>query len=149
MKAIEFQKAVYDGIKALMPNCHCSVSKMHMGGGIHIRIGMIKDLVMRDNDPLIVRLCIHDNIKFNDDTQELSTLTIESNGSYISLVPDNPMYHCKNDKIPFRKIKGTPDKVLKSLFVYVQRIKDKIVEDSSKNRIICQSMIDSKYYKFD
>ena len=152
MYAKKFQDQVKSLFHAQFPNGYCHISKLALGGGVHIKGGLISDLMdqtngIRDNDPMALLIFIHEDIVFNDETEQLGSLVVEFDMSGISVRPDADNKHlfCQTRKIPARKIKGDAEKTLKRLDTYFKRCKEVVTEEAEAGNIIKQDQIDSKY----
>lgn len=150
MKAIEFEQKVRESFLKYFPNGHIRLSKLALGGGLHIACGLIANVkeitaVIRENDPLNVSIFIHDNYIFNDSEKDLENVVLEFDNSHISVIPDNPHMYSQSHKIAARKINAGPEKALINLDKYFKRVKDVVTEQAALNRIIKQDTIDSKY----
>lgn len=152
MNAKAFQDQVKSLFHSQFPNGYCHVSKLSLGGGVHIKGGLINDLSdqvngIRDNDPMRLSMFIHEGIIFNDESEELGNLVVEFEGSGISVDPDADNKHlfCQTRKIPARKIKANAEKTLKRLDTYFKRCKDVVSEEAKAGSIIKQDRINSKY----
>lgn len=150
MKANEFEQKVKESFLKYFPNGHIRLSKLALGGGLHIACGLIANVkeitaVIRQNDPLNISIFIHDNYVFNDSETDLENVVLEFDNSHISVLPDNPHLYSQSHKIPARKINAAPEKALVNLDKYFKRAKDVVSEQAALNRIIKQDSIDPKY----
>jgi hypothetical protein len=150
MNAKNFQDTVKSLFHEQFPNGYCHISKLALGGGIHIKCGLIGNIEdvtsqIRENDPMSISIFIHENITFNDESTDLENLVIEFSQSNISVLPDNPYMFCKSQKIPARKIKAIAEKSLVRLGTYFKRAKEVVTSESENSNIIHQDKIDKKY----
>lgn len=145
MKAIEFQKGLYDIFKKHFPEGYAGISRLSLGSGLGATFGLQGKIDIRMNDPLQIRLFVHDGLVFNDASTDIGEIEMVSDASHVSVLPDNPMYYCKSLKIPYRKIKGTPEKVLVAFEKYIVRVRAVLDETIRDNMIIGQERIDPKY----
>ncbi|QXO11701.1 hypothetical protein pEaSNUABM49_00006 [Erwinia phage pEa_SNUABM_49] len=150
MNSKQFQDATREAFLKYFPNGYIGISKLSIGGGCGIFCGLIGDIndvggKIRMNDPMTVRAFIHDNFSFNDETTDLENVVIEFDGSWISVLPDNPHNYCQSHKVPSRKINAEPSKALINLDKYFKRLKDSVTEQAGLNRIIQQEKIPAKY----
>lgn len=153
MNAKQFQESVRETFKKHFPNGYINVSKLALGGGVHIGCGMIgheSGWLSRErmNDPLVISLFIHDNYSFNDETTELPKLIMEFAGSYVKVVSTNPHLASESHKIPARKLTQDPVKLIASLDKYFLKCSEVIKELGAENKIAYQSTIPEQYYNF-
>lgn len=150
MKANEFEQKVRESFLKYFPNGYIRLSKLALGGGLHISCGLIANVkeitaTIRENDPLNVSIFIHDNYVFNDSETDLDNVVLEFDNSHVKVLPVIPHMYSHSHKIAARKINAAPEKALVNLDKYFKRVKDVVTEQAALNNIIKQDTIDPKY----
>jgi hypothetical protein len=93
-----------------------------------------------DNDILYVGFMISgENFKeFPKNTtldSELGIIALENNAKSYHVKPDNQYMVYGRKELTFRKIQGNPEKILKSLDVFFERMKSSLQDDLNNDRI--------------
>lgn len=172
MQAIQFSVQMKAIFKKHFPNGYINVSKLALGGkGVMIVAGMIGDIEdvanrIRQNDPLTLRMFIHDGFVIpngfslsndlpqdfdHDDsfTQEVyglgDKLVIEIDGNSLAIKPTERHMAMGREKIPARKINNTPEKALVALDKLFAKAKEIVTTQAAANNIYGQDRIPPKY----
>ncbi len=105
-----------------------SVSLHSMGNSVYIAFTLGKDKSeyvngYAENDPMLHKLMIHEvtkEVQFEPKI-ELKLLT-----GHLSVLPEDPKYHYTDYVRVWRKISGTPEKVLLGFEKYIQKLYDAV-----------------------
>lgn len=152
MQAIQFAEQVKATFHKHFPNGYINISKLPVGGeGVMIAAGMIGEIEdvtnrIRHNDPLTLRMFIHDGFILQDGF-ELgdSKLEIEIDGNSLSIKPTERHMAMGREKIPARKINNTPEKALVALDKLFAKAKEIVTTQAAANNIYGQDRIPPKY----
>jgi len=138
----EFLTRVKNIYNSVFPDSEC-VAELgtNLGGYIYIRWLLSADSSetannIRDNDMLHIRFFIHDGFRNKTVDDEMpSELEVEVSDKLYFIKPENRYLAYGSRNLPFRKIKGTPDKVLDTLDRYAHKLKDMLEADLDADNI--------------
>lgn len=88
------------------------------------------------NDMFKISFCIDLPDNFNFETDELpENLTMESKANSYVIKPENEYLYCNLKKIPYRKSKGTAEKLVSVFGKFVDKLHAQLVEDLNSGNI--------------
>lgn len=88
------------------------------------------------NDMFKISFCIDLPDNFNFETDELpENLTMEAKANSYVIKPENEYLYCNLKKIPYRKSKGTPEKLVSVFGKFVDKLHAQLVEDLNGGNI--------------
>lgn len=134
-------KAIY---AKYFPNSSCAVAFRKILGeySIGIRCYLAKDESevanhIMDNDVFRVHFDIpltHNEI--TKDSPMPETIELNSFSNTIRVKPENSYMFCSSIKVPFRKTKGTPEKILSTFDKFVQKLYNTLKEQYDNNNLL-------------
>lgn len=89
-----------------------------------------------ENDMFKISFCIDLPDNFNFETDELpENLTMEAKSNSYVIKPENEYLYCNYKKIPYRKSKGTAEKLVSVFGKFVDKLHAQLVEDLNNGNI--------------
>lgn len=138
MKKLAFQDTLKTNIQSVFPNCLVDFKNGCLGNSFCLNvylIGSIDDTPnsIRMNDPLKLSIWFHSS--FDTDDQLHDVIVAESDHASLGgLQPINPHYAQSSMRLGYRKVTGTPVKVLASLSKFTLKVAN-VVNDNHENLI--------------
>lgn len=151
MNAVQFETKVKETFLKYFPNGFIGANKFALNGGMYWKAGLIgntKDCSSgyRENDPLQITFGIHDNIKYQSESEIQGKLVLEFMSATFYTKPEPGSYLAmQRNKVPSRKINNIPEKVLSTLDKYFKETKELIKIQADNNNIYGQERIPEKY----
>lgn len=147
MNYSEFQEKVKSEYLRRFPNGWCNFVSFGSLGGFYVKFGMISDIKdqsnqIRENDPFQLCFVFHDADTRADDLGELVG-EVKSKTLYIN--PVSHFYAMSRRDIPVRKVKGIPEKIIKSFAIFFDRCYNIVKEEAANNNIYGQGRFPVKY----
>ena len=141
MTYAEFKNSIETMYKSVFPSSACDISIGPLGGdSIYVTYYLAGDQSefpnrIALNDLFDITFCIFqdnvrygDGVKLTDDTEMPEALVLDVNHKSIKTAPENQYMAYGSVSLPFRKTKGTPDKILSTLQRYAEITKQTLTE---------------------
>lgn len=141
MTYAEFKNSIETMYKSVFPSSACDISIGPLGGdSIYVTYYLAGDQSefpnrIALNDLFDITFCIFqdnvrygDGVKLTDDTEMPEALVLDVNHKSIKTAPENQYMAYGSVSLPFRKTKGTPDKILNTLQRYAEITKQTLTE---------------------
>ena len=136
MKFAEFAENINQVYSGKFAHSACIVRPYNcLGRYIHIDCMLAEDPNevfnrIAENDMFKISFCIDLPDNFNFETDELpENLTMEARANSYIIKPENEYLYCNYKKIPYRKSKGTAEKLVSVFGKFVDKLHTQIVED--------------------
>lgn len=141
MTYAEFKNSIETMYKSVFPSSACDISIGPLGGdSIYVTYYLAGDQSefpnrIALNDLFDITFCIFqdnvrygDGVKLTDDTEMPEALVLDVNHKSIKTAPENQYMAYGSVSLPFRKTKGTPDKILSTLQRYATITKQTLTD---------------------
>lgn len=141
MTYAEFKNSIETMYKSVFPSSACDISIGPLGGdSIYVTYYLAGDQSefpnrIALNDLFDITFCIFqdnvrygDGVKLTDDTEMPEALVLDVNHKSIKTAPENQYMAYGSVSLPFRKTKGTPDKILSTLQRYAEITKQTLTD---------------------
>lgn len=141
MTYAEFKNSIETMYKSVFPSSACDISIGPLGGdSIYVTYYLAGDQSefpnrIALNDLFDITFCIFqdnvrygDGVRLTDDTEMPEALVLDVNHKSIKTAPENQYMAYGSVSLPFRKTKGTPDKILSTLQRYAEITKQTLTE---------------------
>lgn len=140
----ELRNQIIDAYHSVLPNCGCSVSKGALGKDTFF----VTFYLAGDKSEFPNGIALNDlfNISFyvKPDSRDVNldidaklpeTLTMEVNTNTITTTPTNQYMAYGSERVPLRKISGTPEKIVQTITKYAEKTKDVLSKLVAEDRI--------------
>lgn len=150
MTPLQFNQAVLNAFTKHFPNGYAKASKATLGSGAFYSFGLIGKKAecingYRENDPMKLLLSVYDNFDFNSESDITCELVVEVQSKHLSCKPKHHYYAMSQERLPIRKMKGTPEKLIKTLDKAFAKIKAEVDAQVANNNLYKQDEINQKY----
>ena len=143
MKFSEYAEQIRGKYAAEFPGSYCKVKKyICLGKNLTIDCYLSgknaeKDIpIAANNDMFKITFNIQLPDKFDYDTDELpENMTMESWQNVYFIAPENKYLYCSSRKIPYRKVSGDAEKIIKSFGKFVEKLHGLLLEDMAAGNI--------------
>lgn len=140
----EISKAIQDAYHSVLPDCGCSVSKGALGKDTFFitfyLAGNNSEFPngISQNDLFRIGFYIRPDSRdanLDIDAKLPETLTMEVTDNSILTKPDNKYMAYGSERVPLRKVSGTPEKLVQTITKYAQKVKDILNKLVAEDRI--------------
>lgn len=144
MKSVEFIENINHVYRGKFAHSACIASSYGYGcygRYIYIKCMLAENLNevangIAENDMFRISFWIDLPNSFNFDTDELpENLTMEAKSNSYVIKPENEYLYCNYKKIPYRKNKGTAEKLISVFGKFVDKLHAQLVEDLNNGNI--------------
>lgn len=142
MKFAEFKESINSIYGGKFDNSTCVVRPYRcLGRYIYIDCMLAGNLNeisygIAGNDMFKISFCIDLPDNFNFETDELpENLTMEAKANSYIIKPENKYLYCNLKKIPYRKSKGTAEKLVSVFGKFIDKLHAQLVEDLNSGNI--------------
>ena len=147
MNYAEFQEKVKTAYHAKFPNGWCKFSGLCLGSGFVVDFGLISDIndqanKIRENDPIRLTFIFHDA---DSKAENLGELVGEVMHKTLYINPTSHYYAMSRRDLPARKVKGSPEKIVKSFALLFDRCYNIVKKEAANKNIYQQQNIPAKY----
>ena len=142
MNFIEFKKNILEEYKKYFPNSLCEVYIFRGFGkmiSIHFRLASsaaecASGIIVNDCFYVSFTADLPNNYKESDNLPD--NIVLECGARSYRVKPKNKYLYCDYKKVPFRKVSGDPEKVLKAIKIFIYRFHYSFMLDYHNNNLL-------------
>lgn len=140
----DLKNQIIDAYHSVLPNCGCVVSKGALGRDtFFITFYLANDKSefpngIAQNDLFNIDFYVTPDsrdVNLDIDSKLPETLTLEVNNNTITTTPTNQYMAYGSERVPLRKVSGTPEKIVQTITKYAQKTKDVLNKLVAEDRV--------------